>query len=375
MLPRFSRYGGVEQFGYRLSAALAAKGHQVDFLCARQEVAAPEGVRVRRTGRPFGPRWLKMLIFAVRAEALRRNGDYDCTVSLGKTLNQDVMRVGGGPLTEFWRYSERAYPQGLTRAFKRLRRRLSPGNLLTLLIERRQYARTPVIIAVSHFVRDLIVTSRPGLDPASIRIVYNRPDLARFSPPTFEQREDARRVFGIKDGEIAIGLATSNFALKGVEPLIRALATLPETCSLYVAGGRKHAAYDALALRLGVADRVRFLGKVDSMPDWYRAIDIFTLPSFYDACSNAVLEALASGLPVLSSASNGSSVFLPPENVVDDPGDPAELARVLTRLISDAEAAGSAGTRPRFQWPEGMVSGLDAFVEMVEEAAKKRMAK
>lgn len=373
MLPRFSRYGGVEQFGYRLAAALAAKGHRVTFICARQEEEAPSGVTVLRTGRPHGPRWLKMLFFALRAEALRRAGSYDCAISLGKTLNQDILRVGGGPLREFWRYSERAYPEGPARLWKQCKRRLDPANRLTLRMEERQYRTTGRIIAVSHFVQDLIFAANPDIDRDRVSIVYNRPDLTRFAPPGAEERAAARAAFGIPPETTAIGLATSNFQLKGVGPLIRALKELPDSCALYVAGGRSHGQYDALANGLGLSERVFFLGKVDAMPLWYQAMDIFTLPSFYDACSNAVLEALAAGLPVLSSASNGSAYFLPPQNIVHNPGDSHELAAVLLCLLIQAEANKKAGTRPAFAWPDDLPAGLDAFVDQVEACiAQKR---
>lgn len=367
MLPRFSRYGGVEQFGYRLSAELAARGHVVDFICARQEVDAPSGVSVRRTGRPWGPRWLKMLFFACRAEAMRQAGQYDCSISLGKTLRQDVLRVGGGPLPAFWRYSERAYPEGIRRALKQASRRLSLANILTRWIENRQYADASMLVAVSHFVRDLIAEAAPGLNPQGIHIIYNRPDLRRFSPPTPEERLAARRQFGIASRTIAVGLATSNFQLKGTAPLIRSLLQLPERAELYVAGGRNPGRYEALARDLGLAGRVHFLGKVDAMPEWFQAMDVFALPSFYDACSNALLEALASGLPSLSSASNGSSFFLPAENVIENPDDSDELARVLSRLIAQAEINKNTGKRQPFIWPDGVASGMDAFVNAVEE--------
>lgn len=370
MLPRFSRYGGVEQFGFRLAETLAAKGYLVDFICARREVDAPKGVTVRKTGRPFGPRWLKMLIFAFGGEKIRKNNNYDCTISLGKTLHQDIMRVGGGPLPEFWRLSERSYPEGIARFFKKLQRKLNPANYLTRLIENAQYAKTGHIIAVSHFVRDRILAANPATDPDRIHIIYNRPDLTRFSPPANDERAVARERFGLAPDTIAIGLATSNFQLKGTAPLIKALAILPENCILVIAGGRNPAQYETLAATLGLADRVRFLGKVDDMPLWYKAIDVFTLPSFYDACSNAVLEALASGLPTLSSDSNGSSYFLPPQNVVTDPGNPEELARVLTPLIDQARHNAKTGTRETFAWPDDITSGIDAFADMVEEYIK-----
>ena len=373
MLPRFSRYGGVEQFGYRLSEALAAKGYLVDFLCARQETDPPDGVRVHCAGRPYGPRWLKMLFFANGVEALRRAGNYDCTISLGKTFTQDILRVGGGPLPAFWRYSEKSYPGLVNRFLKQCARRVNPANILTRWLENRQYSGTKRIVTVSHFVRELILEATPDIDPTRVWIIYNRPDLQRFSPPSAEQRETARKRFGIAPGTIVIGLATSNFQLKGVAPLIRALALLPENCVLQIAGGRNHSAYTALATSLGLGGRVQFLGKVDDMPAWYQALDVFTLPSFYDACSNAVLEALAAGLPTLSSASNGSSYFLPPENIVQNPGDREELARVLSRLVLQAEDNKKSGMRLAFSWPDDVVAGLDAFVALVEDflAAKQ----
>ena len=367
MLPRFSRYGGVEQFGFRLSEALAEKGHHVDFICARQEISPPQGVRILQTGRPYGPRWLKMLIFAHRAEALRCAGKYNCTISLGKTIKQDILRVGGGPLPAFWRYSEKSYTGLASRWLKRCTRRLNPANLLTRWLENRQYAEAQSIVAVSHFVRELILDAAPGIDPSRVRVIYNRPDLRRFSPPTAEEREAARLRFGITPDKIAIGLATSNFQLKGVAPLIQSLVCLPKNCSLYVAGGRNHRDYDALAASLGIRDRVHFMGKVDDMPVWYQAIDLFVLPSFYDACSNAVLEALATGLPTLSSASNGSAYFLPPENIVQDPGNSEELASVLSGLIQQAEDNKKHALRRSVPWPDDVVAGLAAFVDMVEE--------
>ncbi|MDR2892927.1 MAG: glycosyltransferase family 4 protein [Deltaproteobacteria bacterium] len=367
MLPRYSRYGGVEQFGYRLSAWLAERGAAVDFLCARQEVEAPSGVRVLSVGRPRLSKRAKMDFFARKVEEMRLAGDYDCAISLGKTLNQDILRVGGAPLREFWRYSETALPAGPLRWLKSLRRKLSPAGRLSQEIEDQQYHSGCKIVANSHFVRDRILNAYPQLKAEEIEIIYNRPDLTRYHPPKREESLAARADLGIAPGQLAVGLATSNYLLKGTGPLIQALAQLPENYHLFIAGGRGHSQYDSLAKRLRVAGRVHFLGKVDDMPRFYRALDIFTLPSFYDACSNAVLEALASGLPTLSSASNGSSFFLPPENVVSNPGDSAALAETLLRLTPQALENRERDERPGFNWPTDIKAGMEGFTAVVEE--------
>ncbi|MDR1124652.1 MAG: glycosyltransferase family 4 protein [Deltaproteobacteria bacterium] len=366
MLPRYSTYGGVERFGCRVAAELARRGHKVDFICARQEIEAGPGVNIMAVGRPKANKRVKMTVFANRADALLECGDYDCAISLGKTLHQDIMRVGGAPLREFWRYSEQAFQPGLRRWLKRLRRRLDPANRLTLEIEERQYASGCKIVAVSHFVRDLIVRAHPHLKAEDIQVIYNKPDLQSFRPPSAEENREARRSFRVPDGAMAIGLATSNFLLKGTGPLIRSLNLLPGNFRLYVAGGRGHAQYDKLAARLKVADRVHFLGRVDDMPRFFQAMDIFALPTFYDACANSVLEALAAGLPVLSSASNGSSYFLPEKNIVQDPGDPEELSYILLDLANEAEASRDRGRRPVFAWPDNVKLGVESFADMVE---------
>ena len=372
MLPRYSRYGGVEQFGYRMAATLHERGHHVDFLCARQEIEASPGVNVLVMGRPRVAKYMKMLSFANSVAEMAEIGEYDCTIGLGKTLVQDIMRVGGAPQREFWRYSEQAFPPGLIRWWKRLRREMSRANKLTQYIEDQQYYSGCKIVAVSHFVRDLIIKAYPHLKADDIEVIYNRPDLDRFYPPTAEEYSADRQALGIAPKTMAIGLATSNFELKGTGPLIKALVELPENYHLYIASGRSHSRYIRLSTRLGVADRVHFLGKVSDMPQFYRALDIFTLPTFYDACSNAVLEALASGLPVMSSAANGSSFFLQPENIVQDPGNSFDLAEAIYRLSLQAEKNRESGERAHFEWPQNIKSGTDGFALMVENYLAQR---
>ena len=370
MLPRFSRYGGVEQFGFRLAEALGARGHAVDFICARQEAEPPAGVRVIAVGRPPGPRVGKMLWFLLRAEQVRKKGDYDLSIGLGKTWNQDVLRVGGGPLRNYRNLSEQALPEGFPRRFKRLRRLLSPSDWLTLAVERRQYSGAATVLAVSDLVAEWIMGEHPGMDRERLEVIYNLPDFSRFFPPLPEARAAAREALWADAGQagapqgVFLGTASTNFVLKGVGPLIRALALLPDDHHLFVAGGRGNAEYLELAGSLGVAERVHFLGKVEDMPAFYKALDVFVLPTFYDACSNAVLEAAATGVRVLSTPFNGSSRFLPAERMLADPGDPGCLAAGIRDALA---APAPAPPAP----PAGLVSGLAAFVERIETMLPK----
>ena len=364
-MPRLSRYGGAESFAWRLAEVLAARGHEVDFICARCETEPPAGVNPVVVGRFGGLRLVKTLWFAWRADRLTGEGGYDLVFGMGNTVNQDILRIGGGSISKFWQLSKRAWPAGFPRWFKMLRRRLAPANWVIHLLDAARMRRTPKIVCVSHLVRDWVVEAHPHLDPSAIEVVYNRPDLDRFPRVSEEDRQRLREQAGIAPDRVVIGTAATNFALKGVRPLIQALARLPEHFELHVAGGRNPQKYQHLARELGVEDRVRFLGKVDDMVAFYGRTDLFVLATFYDACSNAALEALACGCRVASSALNGSAYFLPEKWVFPDPADVENLAEVLLRV--------SAEERPApFAWPEDVPSGLEPYVRMVEEALAQK---
>ncbi len=364
-MPRFSKYGGAESFAWRLSEAMAVRGHQVDFICGRCETEPPTGVNPVVVGRFGGTRFIKTLWFSIMADRKQREGDYDFVFGMSNTLNQDILRIGGGPISVFWELSQLAWEEGFSRTWKMFRRRLSPVNWLMHWIDDVRMKRTPRIAAVSHFVRELIVRAHPHLNADDIVVVYNRPDLSRFSRPTDEERKALRQAENISDDAVVIGTAATNFALKGIRYLIQSLTKLPEDYILHVAGGRKADKYIRFAESLGVAHRVHFLGKVDDMPTFYRRTDVFILATFYDACSNAVLEALACGCRVLSSRRNGSAYFLPEENVFEDPSDAENMAKQILRISNENQPE-------PFQFPTDMPTGIEPYVEMIEKIVAEK---
>jgi UDP-glucose:(heptosyl)LPS alpha-1,3-glucosyltransferase len=369
-MPRLGLYGGAEGFAWRLAKELAAAGHEVDFLCARSEGQVPEGVTPLELGRPPLGRAIKNIWFAWAVEKHLKEKRYDLVIGLSRTWNQDILRVGGGPQDIFQRLTLAAYGCGCARLTKRLRRIFSPSAAVIRWMEARQF-NTPSnpaqrVICVSHLVRDWLLEAHPALNPAQVSVIYNKPDLQRFAPLPPAHRAELRANGGLSDKAVVICTAGTNFALKGVGTLVRALSFLPPHYILAVAGKRNPEAWLALARRLGVEKRVNFVGKVDDMPRFYGAADVFVLPTYYDACSNAVLEALACGLPAITSSRNGSARFVPQRFILQDPGD----AKTLATLIR--EAASEKSLAP-FAWPDDQPCGLAPYLALVEEMlAEKR---
>jgi UDP-glucose:(heptosyl)LPS alpha-1,3-glucosyltransferase len=110
-----------------------------------------------------------------------------------------------------------------------------------------------------------------------------------------------------------------------------------------------------LAKQLGVADRLVFLGHRGDPKDAYFAADFLVHPTFYDPCSLVALEALACGLPVITSRYNGASELLSPPTdglVIDDPHNADALAAAMTRMLDPRyrQAAAHAARQTASRW-------------------------
>lgn len=184
-----------------------------------------------------------------------------------------------------------------------------------------------VLIGGDSFARE--VHERLGTDLSRFTIVPGAVDTDRFAPGV-ETSADRLRI--LYHGRID--------RRKGALDFLEALARVPSGWTATISGiGPDLEPAQALAASLGLADRVRFTGYADydSVPDIYRAHDLFASPTYAEGYSNTILEAMASGLPVLSCASVGVVDCLSDgENgLLVDAGDVSALAAALRRLLDD----------------------------------------
>ena len=307
------RRGGAESYLADLCLRMAGEGYEVHVYAENWDEQVPEIHLHRIRTLPF-PKSLRLLSFVIRSTREIEKGKYDVTLGVGHTLRADVLQPHGGVhWAWFWR-SLRAYDSPLLWVVKFLGRILNAKQWVNGWIEDAPYKRTPppTIIAVSEMVKRDIVRWY-GVHPDRVEVIYNGVDLERFHPRNRQYRTDVRERHGIHE-EILLLFVSHNFRMRGLRHLMQALASLKKegtsTFKLLVLGRDRQAPYLRLARETGISEEIIFAGATDEPEKYYGAADLFVHPSFYDACSLALLEALASGLPVVTTSSTGASGIL-----------------------------------------------------------------
>ncbi len=373
--------GGCETYIGDLSRRLACDGHEIHLYACRWDAdALPAAMRYHSLAVSKGPRFRRPWRFGRAVESALAGADHDVTVGFDKTWGQDVLYPQGGLHAASAAHNRRKHGNAFLRTGATLAKWFDPAAWSFAELERQQYLgeTRPIVVVNSDMVRRHFAEFY-GIGPERVRVVRSAIDPTRFDPVDRAGRRRAERAaWGIDDG-VPVGLFVAmNYRLKGLAPLIRALARSPHDVPLMIAvvGHPKFGRYERLARSLGVRDRLLFLGFRASPKDAYFAADFLVHPTFYDPCSLVVLEALACGLPVVTTRYNGASELLtPPTNgiVLDDPHDADALAAALARmgdpayLASATIAARTAGHEWTFE------RHYAALLEVFEEvSARKR---
>ena len=193
-----------------------------------------------------------------------------------------------------------------------------------------------------------------GVAQERLHVIYNAVDSRRFGSHLQLQRTSVRAALGIPADAIVFLFLGSGFLRKGLRFALAALARLPQAARLLVVGHDKHLErYRRLASQLGVSERAHFAGAQRNPEAFYGASDVFVLPTLYDPCPNAALEAMASGLPVLTSESCGAAEIVTGHGagLVAAADDVPALTQHMLALMDPAPraqmgAAGGAAVRP-----------------------------
>jgi len=224
--------------------------------------------------------------------------------------------------------------------------RLNLKQRYMLALERRIFSnpRGPDIISISDYVSRQL-EEHYGLRPERIHKVYNGvdPDPASLVERKLD-REEMRREYGIAAEDCLVILTAHNFRLKGVERWLEVLGMLAREgitgIKSLIIGKGESAHWHRLAAKHGVESMVTFTGPSQRMPAFRHAADVAVHPTYYDPCSRVVLEALVSGLPVITTRWDGASEMIEDGvsgYVVDNPGDIRAMADYVKLLMNLAQ--------------------------------------
>jgi len=325
--------GGAEQIVSRLFTTLREHGHTVTVI-ARAWDGTPD--HVIHCNPPRVGRILRDWLFArsVRKQVARH--EFDLVQSHERIPGCQVYRAGDGVHRAWIDLKRRTLPRGL-----RWWLNVSPYHQYLLRTERRMFEHPALraVICNSRMVLEEI-QRHFHIDPARLHLIYNGVDTARFHPDARAHRGDVRREQNIPDHAPLFLFVGSGFQRKGLGQVIQALKSVPRAHLLVVGRDKSTRTFQRQAARQGVLGRVHFAGIRSDVTRCYGAADAFVLPAFYDPFPNVILEAMASGLPVITSTTCGGSELITPgvNGDVRSAFEPADIAAAMQQYCDPLTA-------------------------------------
>ena len=332
--------GGAEKQALELSRALAARGVKVTVL-TRQPGGLPAeellgGVRVKRLS-VFGPRAVDSAVFMIKSFfwLLLNPGEYDAVhvhlasspavaaVLAGRLTGRKILvKLGGGRGVDEITLSQHSLLGRLKLAFFR--------------------AARPELLVMNGEVFNWLKSSKE-FSGLRLRQFRNGVDTGRYTPPLYNEKINAKTAVGL-DNAVTFLFVGRLSPEKRLKELLEAWAEIfseeaaaPRIHLVIVGGGPEEAALKRTVADLGLAASVTLTGSKDDLLPYYRAADVFVLPSISEGLSNSMLEAMACGVAVMAGRVGGAKDAVIPgvSGCLFDPLNKQELKTCLRAFVAD----------------------------------------
>ncbi len=369
--------GGKEQWSAQFASKLIERGHEVHVVASRfsDQVCTIPIVPHRLDGAR------SQIEFAEAAEERLRALGLDVIHDTGAGWYCDVFQPHGGSRRALVEHNLLAFPRWM-RPVKRTIDRWLPRHRRFETIMARQFVDDGrIVLGLSERTLNDFETIH-GISRERMRLGYNGVDPVRFSPRhRAEYRRAVRRWFGLDDDTLLLLIVAHNFVLKGVPTLLKTLGRMAarrRPVHLAVVGGKRLRPFERAAVRWGAASNVTFTGTVRDTVPFYAAADVYVHPTYHDSCSLVVLEALASGLPVITSRLNGAAELLTDGAEGYVVGDPADVDQLLARLepMFDPVARRRMGDAARrLALEHTLEQNVDEVLSVYEDVIRRREAR
>jgi UDP-glucose:(heptosyl)LPS alpha-1,3-glucosyltransferase len=354
VFPQLHRNGGIERVCWDLLEYLAPR-HETVFVGTSAPEGTPTGVRLVQVAGALEPGTFGMYARRSRiGNALSSLGP-EVTVTMGSVVPPgDVLWVPS--VHRAWLEAARTIQMGRVKVPAQVRF-LMPRHRILLAMESQYFRRShprQILCTSNREVEDL--HSLYGVDPALTTVVPNPFDPERFNlERRHRDRAEARFELGIEEGELAMMLVANELHRKGLGQALEALALVgDERLTLHVVGKAALGPYQPVIHRLGLGDRVRYHGPSTDVGWQLAAADLMVLPTQYEPFGLVIIEALASGVPVVTTRLAGASEAVRHGQtglILEDPYNVEELAGLLAVAEqADLEA-----------WGREAASSVDAY--------------
>ena len=259
------------------------------------------------------------------------------------------------------------------------RKILTPGYLIGLGLEKHNYTKGNYkkIIPLSTSTKSELIKYY-NVPEEDIEVIPLGVDLDEFRPLRNQNLIELKKKYGIQEGDIVLNIVATEFHRKGLAELIKSLSIVKNEAKsnlklLVVGGGQNTIGFDYLGLadRLGVMDNIIFTGHVEDLNKHYNLADIFVFPTKYEGFGIPVIEAMAAGLPVVTTntaagedaVENGKNGLL-----IEDPTDVREIAEKTSILIEDENlrnqmCKNARRTAEKFTWDNTAKRTLEVYEE------------
>lgn len=368
--------GGAEKVAVDLMRGLRQQGIQVDIYARKiSEQIDLLGSRPYIVPCVSLTSAIRATTFASNLQKMLAKQKYDIIHAFTRTYYADVYRIGGGCHKEHLRRV--SVSRGAIGKFLAF---MNPKHGMILKLEKKSFEQGAYkkIVAVSERTKKEIIDNYQ-IPENDIRIIYNGVDTNKFNPDYKKYRTKLRVAFGLKDSDFVLLFCGNGFRTKGLDFALEAIALVsPQiNCKFLIVGKGNVAHYRKNAYKLKLKDKIFFLGSRDNVHQIYGAVDALIHPSLHDPFPNVVLEAMSSGIPVITTKVTGTAEVITnnlDSIVVDHASDTYQLTEAV-KLLANADTRNKMGqearkTALRYSKEKHVADNLKLYDEIISLKSK-----
>ena len=359
----YTPFGGAENYLIQVAKELAKMRHDIHILSAGQWEEA--GFRLHKIKTISKPSLLSNLSFSMALDDVLSKESFDCILNFERTGHHSIYRAGDGCHREWLNIRKRHEPFCKAMSFF-----LNPHHRALLYLEKKTFENSKIIIANSNMVKNDIIRNY-STPSKKIHVIYNGVDIEKFQPADDEKKAAVKYSMGLQRMKVVLFVG-ADLDRKGLPVLLKAFSVMKDKgVKLLVAGKKAKCRHISSAKRLGIQKDVVFWGPEKDIAKLYTAADIFVLPTIYDPFSNATIEAMASGLPVITTSSNGASELI--DNgvegyVINNPADHKLIAEKISSALSQNQEMGKKAREKAARYP--IKDAVDKIVALISGVKK-----